>query len=132
MKRWIPGLLFTSSLFLIGCTSAPDFSLAGAPSGTLSGSAGDVAFNGSDMMKLNTVLSDLPGRKVEVYSKPDFVLTWQANGKSHTLSFFVEESLVYPGDFTEAWSKRMSGDAVVGGKLDAGTIAVLEQALSDG
>ncbi|MFT4975390.1 MAG: hypothetical protein ACI8S6_001277 [Myxococcota bacterium] len=121
-----------SAFLLIGCTTPPDLSLGGAPSGTLRGPAGQVALNGSDMEKLGVILTGLRGRKAEVTSKPDYVLTWQADDKEHTVSFFVEESLVYPGEFTEAWTARMKGDAVVGGKLSAGTVAVLEGVLSAG
>jgi len=121
-----------SILLLVGCTTPPDLTLAGASAGTLRGSAGQVALNGSDMAKLGVVLSELPGRKAVVTSKPDYVLTWQDDGTEHTVSFFVEESLVYPGEFTEAWTARMAGDAVVGGKLRAGTVALLEDVLSVG
>ncbi len=120
------------SLLLAGCTKAPSFALDRASEGALVGPGGQVTLNGSDMSKLDVILSELSGRKAEVYSKPDYVLTWQADGKAHTVSFFAEESLVYPGEYTEAWTARMSGDAVTGGKLDAATLATLAEAVSAG
>jgi hypothetical protein len=111
---------------------APACSLPDALPGSavLQGGGRAVRLGEAELAGLSTLLTDLRVRRVEVYSRPDYVLTWQTADGPRIVSFFIAEALVYPGDFTGAWTKRMLGEAVAGGRLRARIIAALEDAVS--
>ena len=70
-----------------------------------------------EIKELIKLLSNLKEYKKEVYSKPDYVVTYTKDGSMNFISVFKKEHFVYIGDYLDAWGTRMHGEASSGYKL---------------
>ncbi|MBN1181204.1 MAG: hypothetical protein JXB49_02885 [Bacteroidales bacterium] len=66
---------------------------------------------------LNTMFNILSRKRIEVYSKPDYVIDFENNHELNTISVFLCEEFVYQGDFLDAWTERMEGKVSEGFRL---------------
>ena len=123
MKHCVAAVI--CSLFFMSCR-APYPHVVSLPTD------GSVKIN-STLMKtddINAFNQALIGAKLvneEIYSKPDYVITFKENNTDKILSVFLKEKCIFEGDYLKSWTKRVEGKTSPCIKLSKKVCRILRQ-----
>jgi len=77
-----------------------------------------------ELAEINALVAQTKPRQVEVYDKPEFVITFESD-QGEPVIYSVFADYVYVGGYLDAWSDRMGGRSSTVHEVDPDLLALL-------